>query len=86
MIDQPHNAKLLVEAGMAINLMSSAKRASHDLETNKCTFETPVFQAQEFAAKVKTLLSDPKYKENALRMKAISRVAGGSKKAVMAVE
>ena len=44
MIDQPHNAKLLEEAGMAINLLSNgSKKASHDPETNKCTYETSVF-------------------------------------------
>ena len=50
------------------------------------TYPTPTFAANEFAQKVLILLSDNKFQEKAIKLKTISKVSGGTKKAVSAIE
>lgn len=84
--DQPMNAALMEDAGMAINLY----RQTGDCQTNDkdITFyhEAPGFDANEFASKLKRLLHEPSFKANALRLKVASMAQGGRQAAVNVVE
>lgn len=50
------------------------------------TYKKQKFNADDFAEKMGRLLTDPKYKANAERMRLISRVQGGPQRAAQIVE
>lgn len=72
---------------MAIILAGSMmKQSTYDKKTMKFEWPSPVFSKTDFVEKSLRLLSDPKFTENAVKQRALSRLSGGAKKAVQAIE
>ena len=60
--------------------------ANWDSETMNIFWPDPVFTSAIFATKIETLLTEKKYLQNAQKQQSISRLTGGTKAAVSAIE
>lgn len=82
--EQPANAKLLEDAGMAIVVGGGTEQTV--TENNKTTYPVATFTVEQIFRNILHLLSDNKFQEKAIKLKTISKVSGGTKKAVRAIE
>ena len=84
--DQPFNAENILQAEIGVSLFHHWRAFREGADERNHFFTDPIFTAKDVTEAFKAILTEPKYRINAMKMRCASRTQGGRALAVQTVE